>query len=437
VRTTTRILAVTLAGALSLGTAASAASAEGGASTTAQSTTPPTTAHVESTTAASAPSTTVHHDQPATPPPPPPNPTTAHDTAPPVPTTKAAAGPTGLDRLIALVDTYIAQVEGSGIEAGLKARLLGRLQEVRAKAVAGKADTGALQSLINDLNAALNRPSGDASAPTTATTSTESHGGKPLPAPPANAPLDQAAQAHLLDLAEAKVNASDLSAADKQVLLDAIAGLRTKLEAGPLTGEVLGMTLGQIRDALEKNHPGGPDTSGAPKTGSPHDRAADALAREIERIKHSDLPDDVKAKIVASLTSAEDQLGDAATAAKDIKDKLVEHQMKRIEEIRTKLAAAIERELARADAAAGVPGVDVAKLAQAKATLGDAKDKLAMATTVADLKAVWLNVRDAHVLIKAARPASAAPTVPPSTVPPTTESPETVPSTTEVPSTTP
>ena len=422
-KTSTRILAVTLAGALSLGTAASVASAEGGATSTAQGTTAPTTTHVESSTAAPAPPTTVHHDQPSTPPPPPPNPTTAHETAPPVATTKASGAPTGLDRLIALVDTYIAQVEGSGIEPGLKARLLGRLREVRAKALAGKADTAALQPLLNDLNAALNHPNGDDLAPTTATTSTESHDGKPLPPAAPKAPLDQAAQAHLLDMAEAKVKASDLSDADKQVLLDAIAGLRTKLEAGPLTGEVLGETLGHIREALEENHPGGPETSGAPKTGSPHDRAADALAREIERIKHSDLPDDVKAKILASLASVKDDLGDAATAAKDIKDKLVEQQMKRIEEIRTKLAAAIDRELARADEAASVPGVDAAKLAQAKATLADAKDKLAMATTAADLKAVWMSVRDAHVLIKAARPASVTTVT-------------TAPSTTEVPTTT-
>ena len=423
----TRLVAATLAGALSLAASATTASAEGAGTTsspateasTAPPTAPPTTAHVAASTAPSTP-TTVHHEQPTTPPPPPGTTTAPHESAPP--TTKATA-PSGLERLVALVDTFVAQVEGSNIEPGLKGRLLGRLREVRAKALTGKADTAAMQALINDIHAALNLPNGGGPS-TTVTASSEPHGGRPAP-PTAKSSLDVAGQVHLLDLAEAKVNASNLSDADKQVLLDAIGALRVQLASGPLTGEVLGQTLGHIREALEKNHPGS-DVSGAAKTGSPHDRAADALAREIERIKHSDLPDDVKAKIVASLTSAQDHLGDAAEAAKDIKDKLVEQQMKRIEEIRTKLGAAIDHELARADEVAAIAGSDAAKLADARAKLTDAKDKLAMATTAGDLKAVWLTLRAAHLEIRAARPnASQATTLPPTTIPSTTEVPTT------------
>ena len=398
----TRLVAATLVGALTLGSAATSAFAEG-ATTTAG---PAPTTH--ESTAAPAPTS-------------PPPPTTAHQEHPPSsppapPPTTAAKPAAGMSQLIALIDTFIGKVEAAPLEPGVKARLLGRLAEVRAKAVNGQADTAMLQAIINDIKAALNLPAepprtsgapkpGDGPNATTGTTTAEPGGDKGKGG--AKASLEQAAQLHLLDLVEAKVNASNLSDADKQLLLDAIAKLRADIAAGTLSGEALGRTLGQIREQLEQHH--APDgTDGGPKTGSPRDRAADAIAKEIERIKASDLPDDVKAKIIASLTNAKDHLADAGEAAKDIKDELIAQQMKRIEEIRTKLAAAIEHEKGHADEVGAIPGSDAAKLDQARAQLSAASDQLALATTAADLKAVYLSVRAAHVLIRSAAPAGTA-----------------------------
>jgi hypothetical protein len=127
-----------------------------------------------------------------------------------------------------------------------------------------------------------------------------------------------------------------------------------------------------------------------------HARAAEALQAEIDKVNASNLPDDVKAKVVAALTEAQQSVAnhvDVVDAAKEVHDKLEKQRADKFAAMQARLGKAADRVQAAIDRAAATPGNE-AVVADASAKLADARAKVAAATTVAELKAAWSLMRD-------------------------------------------
>jgi hypothetical protein len=127
-----------------------------------------------------------------------------------------------------------------------------------------------------------------------------------------------------------------------------------------------------------------------------HARAAEALQAEIDKVNASNLPDDVKAKVVAALTEAQQSVAnhvDVVDAAKEVHDKLEKQRADKFAAMQARLGKAADRVQAAIDRAATLPGNETI-VADANAKLVDAKAKVAAATTVAELKAAWSLMRD-------------------------------------------
>jgi hypothetical protein len=127
-----------------------------------------------------------------------------------------------------------------------------------------------------------------------------------------------------------------------------------------------------------------------------HARAAEALQAEIDKVNASNLPDDVKAKVVAALTEAQQSVAnhvDVVDAAKEVHDKLEKQRADKFAKMQARLGKAADRVQAAIDRAATIPGNETI-VADANAKLVDAKAKVAAATTVAELKAAWSLMRD-------------------------------------------
>jgi hypothetical protein len=200
-------------------------------------------------------------------------------------------------------------------------------------------------------------------------------------------------------------------------LLDLKASFAAGQEASPaalqaLTGEVRA-ALGAVEDRDDETEastsssstaPGNDDDAGEEKEKEKkkekgkhaHARATEVLQAEIDKINASNLPDDVKAQIVAALTEAQQNVAthvDANDAAKEIHDSLEQRRADKFAKMQARLGKAADRVQAAIDRAAALPGNE-AILADATAKLADAKAKVAAATTVAELKAAWSLMRD-------------------------------------------
>jgi flavodoxin len=125
-------------------------------------------------------------------------------------------------------------------------------------------------------------------------------------------------------------------------------------------------------------------------------KATEVLQAEIDKVNGSNLPDDVKAKVVAALTEAQQNVAnhvDLDDAAKEVHDTLEKQRADKFAKMQTRLANAADRVQAAIDKVAAIPGNE-ALLADANAKLADARAKLAAATTTAELKAAWQLMRD-------------------------------------------
>ena len=127
-----------------------------------------------------------------------------------------------------------------------------------------------------------------------------------------------------------------------------------------------------------------------------HARAAEALQAEIDKVNASNLPDDVKAKVVAALTQAQENVAshvDVDDAAKEVHDKLEKQRADKFAALQARLGKAADRVQAAIDRAAALPGNETI-VADANAKLADARAKVGAATTVAELKAAWSLMRN-------------------------------------------
>ena len=127
-----------------------------------------------------------------------------------------------------------------------------------------------------------------------------------------------------------------------------------------------------------------------------HARASEVLQAEIDKVNASNLPDEVKAKVVAALTEAQQNVAshvDVVDAVKEVHDTLEKQRTDKFAKMQQRLAGAADRVQAAIDKAAATPGNE-AIVAEANAKLVDARAKLAAATTTAELKAVWQMMRD-------------------------------------------
>ena len=157
-----------------------------------------------------------------------------------------------------------------------------------------------------------------------------------------------------------------------------------------------------------------------------HARAAEVLQAEIDKVNASNLPDDVKAKVVAALTEAQQNVAshvDVVDAVKEVHDTLEKQRADKFAAMQKRLAGAAERVQAAIDKAAATPGNE-ALIADANAKLVDARAKLAAATTTAELKAAWQLMRDIRKSlphVELPEPTTTVATTPSTTVAATTE----------------
>ena len=146
-----------------------------------------------------------------------------------------------------------------------------------------------------------------------------------------------------------------------------------------------------------------PESDGHGKgSGTPKDRALNALEREIERITKSDLPADVKTQLLAALNAAKDQLAsgsDAPGAAPDIRKVIEDHRAQRHAELVGKLTTLSDKIAQYIDRVAQQPGTEDA-VAAANAKLARAKALLTPDATPQDLRTAWQLLRQIRIDLK-------------------------------------
>ena len=339
------------------------------------------------------------------------------------PASSTTVRPAGTEA-VAFIEQWIARVQNSEIPAARKAELLARLNAFKAQAKVGPIDTGALQTVIRAITEALGRPlTTDAPRPSNPTTSvvrsTTTHQDDHESEDHAK---EVAALIALLDRATAKVNESTLPDADKAALLEKIAAVKAKLQSGtPLGKEELGKLMSTLRETLSKVIPPS-STSSTTHAERPHtgvEQAIAAIEAQIARMRASDLPDDVKAKVIEALSKALEQIRASKKPSGDdrgkVRDDLAARKAARLAEMVHKLSGLADRIDAKADSLAGLP--DSAPVIElAKANVAKAREQLSLASSTDDLKAIFGLLRDAkvalHQLEEAAENATSTTTAP-------------------------
>ena len=389
---------------------------------------PPTTAH------ATTPSEGPHPSEPTTTKPPTSKPASPTEPAPKTGTTRGSSVP-GDKRVkvgAAIAEMVKAVTASTTLDAAVRDALLARLDAAHVAAEAAHPlDNATMQALIRDVRAALGLAKGGddrkdqkAATPTTsddqATVASEAVGSTDRHAP------SKEGIVRLLDSAAAKVTASTLSDADKQVLLDKIAAMKAKVEAGTALGhEELGQLIGALRAAVggagghgDKHEGQHPEDAGK----KPGDKALAEIDRQIAKIQASNLPADVKAKIVAALDEAKAKIvaGDTtagtdggAAARKAIED----HRKAELDALSARLTAAADKIDAKLATLAADPAND-ALVAAARPKLAQARDLLTLSATPDDLRNAWHLLREVRQALRVAE----HPTAPESTTTTTTGS---------------
>jgi hypothetical protein len=216
-----------------------------------------------------------------------------------------------------------------------------------------------------------------------------------------------------------RLKASKVDPAVRDGLVTRLLDMKASFAAGQLANAAVLQTLaGEVRAALGPSEneegttvPGGSTSSTTPekdddsdaakeskkqKGKAVHARASEVLQAEIDKVNASNLPDDVKAKVVAALTQAQQNVAshvDVVDAVKEVHDTLEKQRADKFAAMQARLAGAADRVQAAIDKAAATPGNE-AIIADANAKLVDARAKLAAATTTAELKAAWQLMRD-------------------------------------------
>ena len=407
--------------------------AEPGAGTPAP---PPTTAH------ATTPSEGPHPSEPPTtksptPKPPAPEPTTTKPPTPKPPTPKPPTPKPGTtegssvpgDKRVkvgaAIAEMVKVVTASTRLDASVRDALLARLDAAHVAAEAGHPlDNATMQALIKDVRAALGlAKGGDDRKDQKATTPTTSDD-QATDTPEADGSTDRHAPGkesivRLLDSAAAKVTASTLSDADKQVLLDKIAAVKAKAEAGTALGhEELGQLIGAVRAAVggagghgDKRDGAHPEDAGK----KPGDRALAEIDRQIAKIQASNLPADVKAKIVAALDEAKAKIvAGGATAGTDggaaARKAIEDHRKAALDALSARLTSAADKIDAKLATLAADPAND-ALVAAARAKLAQARDLLTLSATPDDLRNAWHLLREVRQALRVAE----HPTAPEST----------------------
>ncbi len=407
-----------------LGALTAPAFASGGDATTTPTT--PATAGEPGAGTPAPPPTTTHATNPSEAPRPsepsttkPASPTPASPTAAPKPGTTQASSVPG-DRRVkvaaAIAEMVKAVTASAKLDAAVRDALLARLDAARVAAEAGRPlDNATMQALIRDVKAALGRGKGGddhkdrkAATPTTsddqATDTSEAEGSGDRHAP------SQDGIVRLLDSAAAKVTASTLSDADKQALLGRIAAVKAKVDAGtPLGHEELGQLIGAVRAAVggagghgDKHEGEHPEDAGK----KPVDKALAEIDRQIAKIQASNLPADVKAKIVAALDEAKAKIvAGAATAGTDggaaARTAIEDHRKAELDALSARLTAAADKIDAKLTTLAADPAND-ALVAASRAKLDQARELLTLSATPEDLRNAWHLLREVRQSLRVA-----------------------------------
>ncbi len=213
-----------------------------------------------------------------------------------------------------------------------------------------------------------------------------------------------------------RLKSSNVDAAVRDGLVARLLDMKASFAAGQLGNPATFQTLaGEVRAVLrtsekEEGAPGSTSSTTPEKDGDDdaakerkkekgravHVRAAEVLQAEIDKVNASNLPDDVKAKVVAALTQAQQNVAnhvDVVDAAKEVHDTLEKQRADKFAAMQSRLAGAADRVQAAIDKAAATPGNE-AIIADANAKLVAARAEVEAAKTTADLKAAWQLMRD-------------------------------------------
>jgi hypothetical protein len=318
-----------------------------------------------------------------------------------------------------MLDQLIVKVQGSKADDATKAALIERINAMKAPAAAGTIDTAAMQQLIRDVGAAVGTQKGSddrskdapktTEAPHAGTTEVEKADDEKDDADHAAKPENDKAEAlALLDRATAKVTESALPDADKAALLEKIAAVRAKVDAGAAMGhEELGQLMGSIRGALAKvtttattAPEGSPATTHAERHGSATERAIQAIDEQIAKIASSKLPDDVKAQAIAALADAKNQIAaNGLPDSTEVSDHIKQRKATRMEVMTAKLVSLSDRVAAQAYADSSLPNSADA-VALARVNVGKARRIMALAATPQDLRAAFDLLREARLALR-------------------------------------
>jgi hypothetical protein len=140
----------------------------------------------------------------------------------------------------------------------------------------------------------------------------------------------------------------------------------------------------------------------------PRDRALEAFDRRLAAVQASDLPEDVKAQVVAALTSAKDEVAavvDPEVQAEAVREHLAAIRAERLARLAGKLTGMADRIDAFADEVGARLG-DIPAVTAAKEAVVDARATIATATTPQELRAAWRDLRSARIALRQAIEAS-------------------------------
>lgn len=281
--------------------------------------------------------------------------------------------------------TLIGQIEGSNVDPGVKAALLARLRAARDTFVGGgTVDAPTMQALIGDVRNALGVASTGEKSKSEDSDESETETSKPTTSRPTTSSEKR-------EGSESKSGKGDRTAPPA-----------TGPDGAPLptSSSKKGEHADHAGHDTEADDETDDDTSTSTTlAGTPRGKAADSIAKEIERIKNSDLAPEVKHKVIALLTDARQHVEDDASTSDDgaeVRGRIEAERKARLQETAAKLAKMSIKIAAFVDKgeAAGVP---VDAVAKARDQIAQADALIASATSADDLRAAWKLLREARI----------------------------------------
>ena len=188
--------------------------------------------------------------------------------------------------------------------------------------------------------------------------------------------------------AQARLMASAVPEAEKTVLAAKLAQIADDFATGATTPDAVKAVIDEVRTALRAANP---------RTEVNSDECRTKLDNAIEAIQQADVPDDVKASLVAELTALRDSTTDQTAT-----DVLAQRMADRFDKMRIKIGAGadrIEQAIVEAlangsiDANAAATYSSALDAGRAAAALATTRDE--MRTAWHDVKAVWVDLHNA------------------------------------------